>query len=135
MSIMENSSIKNEILSVVPDAEVKGINAAVKISDIDEVETVNNNQDIQKTEDVSEKQRQLTAEEKNEIVDDLNKAVELFNNDIRFVKNSDVEDKTVYVEVYNKETGEVIRRIPPENLKQSLKNISELTGLLIDQIG
>lgn len=135
MSIMENSSIKNEILSVVPDTEVKGINAAVKISDIDEIETVNNNQDIQKTEDVSEKQRQLTAEEKNEIVDDLNKAVELFNNDIRFVKNSDVEDKTVYVEVYNKETGEVIRRIPPENLKQSLKNISELTGLLIDQIG
>lgn len=141
MSIMENSSIQEESLNsaaVVSEVEAKA-KAEVKAEDVQAVDSVKtdtekNNQNILEQEDDSAN-KMLSVEAKTEIVEKLNKAVELFDSDIRFVKNPDVEDQTVYVEVYSKETGEVIRRIPPESLKQSLKNISELTGLLIDQIG
>lgn len=141
MSIMENSSIQEESLNsaaVVSEVEAKA-KAEVKAEDVQAVDSVKtdtekNNQNILEQEDDSAN-KILSVEAKTEIVEKLNKAVELFDSDIRFVKNPDVEDQTVYVEVYSKETGEVIRRIPPESLKQSLKNISELTGLLIDQIG
>lgn len=144
MSITENSSIHDEKLNTVSIgtdtgskvhlAKVEVKESAVDVFENGKTNTEKNNQNILGQEDDSNK-RELSIDEKTEIVQKLNKAVELFDSDIRFVKNPDVDDQTVYVEVFSKETGEVIRRLPPESLKQSLKNISELTGLLIDQIG
>lgn len=136
MSNMENIAMQKESFEAAGVVSANETN--IKVVAMEEVsaakiDTVKDNQNIPDQED-SEK-KQLSVEEKTEVVQALNKAVELFDNNIRFVRGSDTDDETVYVEVYNKETGDVIRRLPPENLKKSLKNISELTGLLIDQIG
>lgn len=45
-----------------------------------------------------------------------------------------IKKKEIVVSVVDKRTGEVIRKIPPEDLLQSLYNASMFLGLLIDQI-
>lgn len=72
-------------------------------------------------------------ENKEAIVNTLNKTTKIFGNGIRFVLEQD--DDSVVVEVFNKDTGEIIRRIPPEDVLKSVDNISELVGLLIDKVG
>ena len=55
-------------------------------------------------------------------------------------KESDLSDqirikkKRIVVSVVDKRTGEVIRKIPPEDLLQSLYNASMFLGLIVDQI-
>jgi flagellar protein FlaG len=89
-----------------------------------------------KEEQAPEKKREDSAAkevDKKVVIKTLNKAVEIFNNGIRFILEK--ENHGVVVEVFNKDTGKVIRRIPPEDVLQSLENISELAGVLIDKQG
>lgn len=45
-----------------------------------------------------------------------------------------IKKKEIVVSVVDKRTGEVIRKIPPEDLLQSLYNASMFLGLIVDQI-
>ena len=45
-----------------------------------------------------------------------------------------VTKKEIVVSVADKRTGEVIRKIPPEDLLQSLYNASMFLGLVVDQV-
>jgi uncharacterized FlaG/YvyC family protein len=45
-----------------------------------------------------------------------------------------IPKKEIVVQVVDKRTGEVIRKVPPEELLQSLNNASMFVGLLMDQI-
>jgi len=47
----------------------------------------------------------------------------------------EVPKKEIVVSVVDKRTGEVIRKIPPEDLLQSLYNASMFLGLVVDQVG
>ncbi|MBN1521335.1 MAG: flagellar protein FlaG [Candidatus Aureabacteria bacterium] len=46
----------------------------------------------------------------------------------------EVTKKEIVVSVVDKRTGEVIRKIPPEDLLQSLYNASMFLGLVVDQV-
>jgi flagellar protein FlaG len=39
----------------------------------------------------------------------------------------------IYIEVVDKETGEVVRQIPPEELRRLAETMTELTGQILDQ--
>lgn len=100
----------------------------------------------------------VTKSQLEEIAEGINKELTFFSNSIQFkieeVKedkfsgrlpgsgssgednNAPVENtrKELVVSVIDKRTGEVIRRIPPDDVLQSLNNASMFVGLLVDRI-
>jgi uncharacterized FlaG/YvyC family protein len=90
-----------------------------------------------------------------EITEGINQELSFFSNSIQFKieevdqsfempklksQGNDVSDqiqikrKEIVVSVVDKRTGEVIRKIPPEDLLQSLYNASMFLGLIVDQV-
>ncbi len=61
----------------------------------------------------------------------LNAAAEIFNKGLHFKVHEDTEQ--VVVEIVNKDTGEVIRQIPPEYMLEVLAKIDALLGVFIDE--
>lgn len=95
----------------------------------------------------------LTKSKLEEITEGINTELSFFSSSVQFkieeVESSDsgsvlnregdasgmqINKKEVVVSVVDKRTGEVIRQIPPEDLLQSLNNVSMFLGLIIDQI-
>lgn len=89
----------------------------------------------------------LTKSKLEEITEGINTELSFFSSSVQFkieeVEKNDsegdpsgmqVNKKEVVVSVVDKRTGEVIRQIPPEDLLQSLNNVSMFLGLIIDQI-
>jgi uncharacterized FlaG/YvyC family protein len=99
----------------------------------------------------------VTKSELEEITEGINSELSFFSNSIQFkieevdetsdvlrmgAKKQDgsadqmirIRKKEIVVNVVDKRTGEVIRKIPPEDLLQSLYNASMFLGLLVDQI-
>ena len=66
----------------------------------------------------------------NDEVDVMNKVAEVLNRQLNF----DVRDKTgdIFVRVVDKETGEIIREIPPEELVALSERIRETVGLIFE---
>lgn len=52
---------------------------------------------------------------------------------VRF--ENDSEQDTLIVKVIDQESGEVVREIPPESLREITKNLMELRGNLVDTVG
>ncbi|MFH2060191.1 MAG: flagellar protein FlaG [Pseudomonadota bacterium] len=75
-------------------------------------------------------------------IDDLSKELNNFMEDLRtsqglrtslgFVMHEKLDNQVV-VEIKDKETGEIIRQIPPEELLKIREKMIEQTGLLFDQ--
>ena len=63
----------------------------------------------------------------------MNQTMRVFNRDISF-KVVD-EDGDYYVEVFDKGTDKVIRRLPPEDLLRKLERIKNDLGYIIDEEG
>ena len=66
------------------------------------------------------------------------KAIEEANKSFALTQTSfefSIHDRTkeIMVKVFNKETGEVIREIPPEKILDMVAQIWELAGLLVDE--
>ncbi len=72
-----------------------------------------------------------SAEEIFDAVSHLNAAVDVFNKGLHFRIHEDTE--RVIVEVINKDSGEVIRQIPPEYILDVLAKIDALLGVFVDE--
>ena len=66
-----------------------------------------------------------------DILDDLNSAVDVFNKGLHFKVHEDTE--RIVVEVVNKDSGEVIRQIPPEYILDIMAKIDALLGVFVDE--
>jgi uncharacterized FlaG/YvyC family protein len=103
-----------------------------------------------KTQEVVSKEV-LTRSKLEEITEGINQELSFFSNSVQFrIEEVESDDsglprlgqgenlgstkKEIVVSVVDKRTGEVIRKIPPEDLLQSLYNASMFLGLIIDQI-
>jgi len=85
----------------------------------------------QQTADKEEKE--LSATERH-IKSEISKANQrLKSNNIRCEFGYHVETKRVTIKVYDKETEEIIREIPPEKTLEMIEKIWELAGLLVDE--
>ncbi|WP_338827788.1 flagellar protein FlaG [Neomoorella thermoacetica] len=65
-------------------------------------------------------------------VEQLNKAADTFNVEIRF--KVDNENNELYVYVIDTSKGEIIRRIPPENVLDVASRMERMVGLILDTL-
>jgi len=73
-----------------------------------------------------------SAEELQEVAESLNEYMNDFQTQLGFFVNEDLND-TVIVEIKNRETDELIKQIPSEEVVAIREKMAELTGLLFDK--
>lgn len=66
-----------------------------------------------------------------EVVGDLNNAVDVLNKGLHFRVHEATE--RIMVEVIDKDTGDVIREIPPEYILDIMAKIDALFGVFVDE--
>lgn len=93
---------------------------------IDKAELNNSNEDLNKKENLSNK-------EINDLAKRLNDQMESLETNIRFAYNDKIS--SLYVNVLEKNTGEIIRKIPTENMMKLSEHFREIIGLLMDKKG
>jgi len=67
-----------------------------------------------------------------EIIDALNQFMRTLDIELRFQIHEPTHE--VIARLINKETGEVIREIPPEKFLDMLAKLQELAGLFVDEL-
>lgn len=72
---------------------------------------------------------EVRAGELPKIVEQMNKAVQVFTNTIHFEVH---ESHRIFIRVIDTTTGEIVREIPPEKLLESFNRLEDLVGLLMD---
>ena len=65
----------------------------------------------------------------NKIVEDVNSYVELFNNKVSFSMD---QNSRQIIHVYDNETGNLVRQIPPEEMVQLLNKLEEISGIIFN---
>ena len=109
--------------------------------------------DLLNAEKLTKEKSVLSRSQLEELTDGINKELSFFTSSVQFkieeVEESEIpglkgqgdsdpsigiKKKEIVVSVVDKRTGEVVRKIPPEDLLQSLNNASMFLGLLVDQI-
>jgi flagellar protein FlaG len=78
-----------------------------------------------------EKEQALPREEIEQVAEFLSESANLFNVGLKFNINEDTD--RVIVSVVNKDTEEVIRQIPPEEVVDLAKRLNEMAGVLFNQ--
>ena len=78
-----------------------------------------------------EEQKVLPREEIEQVAEFLNESSQLFNILLRFNISEDVD--RVIVSVVNRDTDEVIRQIPPEEVVDLAKRLNEMAGVLFNE--
>lgn len=64
------------------------------------------------------------------VVDKMNKTLNIFNPSLQFEV---AEGHRIIVRIVDTETGEVIKQIPPEELLETYRKLTEALGVLIDR--
>ena len=86
--------------------------------------------------DKNEDQDTIQVEDLDEVVDMLNEKLqrlrEIFRGEAQFIVDRDVD--MIIVKIKDKETGELIRQIPPEVAVRLARNIAEFMGILFDEL-
>ena len=73
----------------------------------------------------------ITANDLNKIKQATNEVLAQINIQLDFTLDKDLN--RVVVKVINKETGKVIRQIPPEEMLKIAKRMEEMSGVLLDK--
>ena len=83
-------------------------------------------------ENQKEKRNELGFEKLEEIIEALNQFMRALDVELRFQIHEPTHE--VIARLINKETGEVIREIPPEKFLDMLARLQELAGLFVDEL-
>ena len=68
----------------------------------------------------------------NELLQAFKNEFDLINNvELKF--NKDEETGQTYIKIVDKETGDVIREIPPEEVRKLAEKLDEMVGILFDK--
>lgn len=65
----------------------------------------------------------------NKLVENVNNYVEMFNNKVSFSMDSNSRQ---IIFVYDKETGDLVRQIPPEEMVHLLNKLEEISGIIFN---
>lgn len=79
-----------------------------------------------------EKKDELGFDKLGEIIEALNQFMRALDVELRFRIHEPTHE--VIARLINKETGEVIREIPPEKFLDMLAKLQELAGLFVDEL-
>ncbi len=75
---------------------------------------------------------ELSPGEAKEMVEDLNEHMDTLQTHLGFSIREGL-DRQVVVEIKNRQTDELIKQIPSEELLKIMENMKELTGIIFDQ--
>ena len=113
------------------------------MSNLSNQQQVNNNQDVHKINNTSTKipsidrvkqsishAKQPSPSELKKIINKINENVSKLNKDVRFSYNETL--KSLIVKVIDAKTGKVIREIPPQEVINLQKKLSEVVGIIFD---
>ena len=92
--------------------------------------------DLTKTQqkfDVTDQNSSVKKEDVPKLVDDLNELSESLNVDVKFAYNDKINE--VYVNVTDKNTGKVIRKLPSEEAMKIKETMKDVVGSLFDVKG
>ena len=83
----------------------------------------------------AEEQAKKTRQPIEEIVQDLESSLEKMKGVLRSNLQFEVDKKAemVVVKIVNKDTGEMIRQIPPDEIVKLIQNLNEFIGALMDE--
>jgi len=122
----------NDINADVVQSEVSSIDASTtQVVSPERIKAVQPQKDVQKTDQAVQDQA-LSAKEIENITEDLNNYMTDLQTNLRFSMYEKL-DHQVVVQIKNKETDELIKQIPSEELLKLRVKMEELSGLLFDQ--
>ena len=106
--VQENSSIENQ-------------KEITRLDDIDYSENkVNKKQELSEV---------VKKEDFNTTIDSVNEYVEMFNTKVSFT----IDDKSrEIIHVYDNETGDLIRQIPPKEMIELVDKLEEIAGIIFN---
>ncbi|WP_312336519.1 flagellar protein FlaG [Anaerospora hongkongensis] len=73
----------------------------------------------------------LSREDVEQVTDRMNKLMELINTDLQFSVHE--KTKRLIVQMVDKRDGTVLKEFPPHELLDTIANIQEYVGLLLDK--
>lgn len=79
----------------------------------------------------SKEEEKIEAETLNESLEIADKLAKAFNKAIKFQIHQETDK--IYVEIVDRETGETIKQIPPEEMLKIAASVQEFLGLIVDQ--
>lgn len=79
----------------------------------------------------TEGSNKVTREDAKQIAEVMNKVAQLFNHQLNFEVFEDT--KQIYVQIVDKETKEVIKQIPPQEMLELSAKIREMVGIIMDK--
>ena len=99
-------------------------------SKVDTADNIQNRQAAEKTKE--EQSRILSAKETKELTDEMNDLMDDLQTSLGFSIREELNHQIV-VEIKNRETNELIKQIPSEELLTIKEKMEEFTGLIFDQ--
>ncbi len=113
------SNLNNQQQQVNSSQSIQKINdTSAKISSID------------RTKQFNSQVKQPSPSELKKVINKINENVSKLNKDVRFSYNDTL--KSLVVKVIDAKTGKVIREIPPQEVINLQKKLSEVVGIIFD---
>jgi len=87
--------------------------------------------ELHREENIPHQENRDNAKDLEKSVKEINAQLESLNRSIQF--NIDDKTKDVVVKIVDKDSGEIIRQIPPEGVLRLRERLEDLTGLIVEE--
>ena len=112
------------------DQSSKEINLIEDQKEISKIDNQKFSKDAEKAADEKQKLTEIVKKEDfNTAINSVNDYVEMFNNKVSF---SIDEKSREIIHVYDNETGELIRQIPPKEMIELVDKLEEIAGIIFN---
>ena len=104
------------------------------IGQVHSVRSTNTNPDNQKPQEKPVSQassKQMPRSDASKLAEKANAQVKLFSTKVKF--SYDPESGESSIVVYDNDTGQIIRRIPPEEMEELMQKMDEIAGIIFNQ--
>ncbi|MCD6545859.1 MAG: flagellar protein FlaG [Thermotogae bacterium] len=114
----------------VDSSEIPKIANNSVVTKVNNVKNMDKNVQQSKT---SDKSQNITVDEAlRTLKEKLEKLSKFFQREAQFIFDKDIDK--VIIKIKDKDTGEIIRQIPPEVAVKIAKKVDELLGILFDEL-
>ncbi len=90
-------------------------------------------QAVKKAEEAQKGEEKLEMADAKEMVEALNEYMDVLQTNLGFSIREDLDHHPVVVEIKNRQTDELVKQIPSEELLAIMEKMKELNGIIFDQ--
>jgi len=90
-------------------------------------------QAVKKAEEAPKSEEKLEMADAKEMVEALNEYMDVLQTNLGFSIREDLDHHPVVVEIKNRQTDELVKQIPSEELLAIMEKMKELNGIIFDQ--